>query len=201
MREYTAIFICILICNVFICPKSFGQTDYTYKKGKSFKSTNALSMTDTIDLTSISSPIPYKKSRPGQIQTIACPVRLPGYVRGIFFGTTGYAAYPNTCLTSRQVQRFPRPLWRVPHPSVSRISSPGPAVFQRTICFLWHRKARVHSSRKSRCRRRGSSQPKSGKTGRCRRLPLSCLFAGIPAAFPPFRSPQRGCCRPSVMAY
>ena len=108
-------------------------------------------------------------------------------------GTTGYAAYPNTCLTSRQVQRFPRPLWRVPHPSVSRISSPGPAVFQRTICFLWHRKARVHSSRKSRCRRRGSSQPKSGKTGRCRRLPLSCLFAGIPAAFPPFRSPQRGC--------
>lgn len=85
MREYTAIFICILICNVFICPKSFGQTDYTYKKGKSFKSTNALSMTDTIDLTSISSPIPYKKSIPGQIQTIACPVRLPGYVRGIFF--------------------------------------------------------------------------------------------------------------------
>ena len=74
MREYTAIFICILICNVFICPKSFGQTDYTYKKGKSFKSTNALSMTDTIDLTSISSPIPYKKSIPGQIQTIACPV-------------------------------------------------------------------------------------------------------------------------------
>ena len=85
MREYKAIFICILICNVFVCPKSFGQTDYTYKKGKSFKSTNALSMTDTIDLTSISSPIPYKKSRPGQIQTIACPVRLPGYVRGIFF--------------------------------------------------------------------------------------------------------------------
>ena len=74
MREYTAIFICILICNVFICPKSFGQTDYTYKKGKSFKSTNALSMTDTIDLTSISSPIPYKKSRPGQIQTIVTPL-------------------------------------------------------------------------------------------------------------------------------
>lgn len=85
MREYTAIFICILICNVFICPKSFGQTDYTYEKGKSFKNTNALSMTDTIDLTSISSPIPYKKSIPGQTQTIACPVRLPGYVRGIFF--------------------------------------------------------------------------------------------------------------------
>lgn len=42
-------------------------------------------MTDTIDLTSISSPIPYKKSIPGQTQTIACPVRLPGYVRGIFF--------------------------------------------------------------------------------------------------------------------
>ena len=85
MREYKAIFICILICNVFVCPKSFGQTDYTYEKGKSFKNTNALSMTDTIDLTSISSPIPYKKSIPGQTQTIACPVRLPGYVRGIFF--------------------------------------------------------------------------------------------------------------------
>ena len=85
MREYKAIFICILICNVFVCPKSFGQTDYTYEKGKSFKNTNALSMTDTIDLTSISSPIPYKKSIPGHIQTIACPVRLPGYVRGIFF--------------------------------------------------------------------------------------------------------------------
>ena len=63
MREYKAIFICILICNVFVCPKSFGQTDYTYEKGKSFKNTNALSMTDTIDLTSISSPISYKKSR------------------------------------------------------------------------------------------------------------------------------------------
>ena len=49
-----------------------------YEKGKSFKNTNALSMTDTIDLTSISSPIPYKKSIPGQTQTIACPVRLPG---------------------------------------------------------------------------------------------------------------------------
>lgn len=85
MREYKAIFICILICNVFVCPKSFGQTDYTYEKGKSFKNTNALSMTDTIDLTSISSPISYKKSIPGQTQTIACPVRLPGYVRGIFF--------------------------------------------------------------------------------------------------------------------
>lgn len=71
MREYKAIFICILICNVFVCPKSFGQTDYTYEKGKSFKNTNALSMTDTIDLTSISSPIPYKKSIPGQTQTIA----------------------------------------------------------------------------------------------------------------------------------
>ena len=44
MREYKAIFICILICNVFVCPKSFGQTDYTYEKGKSFKNTNALSM-------------------------------------------------------------------------------------------------------------------------------------------------------------
>ena len=65
MREYKAIFICILICNVFVCPKSFGQTDYTYEKGKSFKNTNALSMTDTIDLTSISSPISYKKSIPG----------------------------------------------------------------------------------------------------------------------------------------
>ena len=71
MREYKAIFICILICNVFVCPKSFGQTDYTYEKGKSFKNTNALSMTDTIDLTSISSPISYKKSIPGQIRTIA----------------------------------------------------------------------------------------------------------------------------------
>lgn len=69
MREYKAIFICILICNVFVCPKSFGQTDYTYEKGKSFKNTNALSMTDTIDLTSISSPISYKKSIPGQTQT------------------------------------------------------------------------------------------------------------------------------------
>lgn len=39
MREYKAIFICILICNVFVCPKSFGQTDYTYEKGKSFKNT------------------------------------------------------------------------------------------------------------------------------------------------------------------
>ena len=55
------------------------------KKESHFKNTNALSMTDTIDLTSISSPIPYKKSIPGQTQTIACPVRLPGYVRGIFF--------------------------------------------------------------------------------------------------------------------
>ena len=73
MREYKAIFICILICNVFVCPKSFGQTDYTYEKGKSFKNTNALSMTDTIDLTSISSPIPYKKSIPGLL-----PVRY-GY--------------------------------------------------------------------------------------------------------------------------
>lgn len=112
MREYTAIFICILICNVFICPKSFGQTDYTYKKGKSFKSTNALSMTDTIDLTSISSPIPYKKSRPGQIQTIACPVRLPGYVRGIFFSRDsrpGDFEWPNNTNDSYLgVQRFKR---------------------------------------------------------------------------------------------
>ena len=60
------------------CPKSFGKQITHMKKGKSFKNTNALSMTDTIDLTSISSPIPYKKSIPGQIQTIACPVRLPG---------------------------------------------------------------------------------------------------------------------------
>lgn len=37
MREYKAIFICILICNVFVCPKSFGQTDYTYEKGKVFQ--------------------------------------------------------------------------------------------------------------------------------------------------------------------
>lgn len=77
--------ICILICCTTICPKLFGQIDYTYEKGKSFKDTNALLMADTVDLTSISSPIPYEKSVPEQNQTIAYPIRLPGYVRGIFF--------------------------------------------------------------------------------------------------------------------
>lgn len=85
MRENKVIFICMLIYSIFVCPKSFGQTNYTYEKGKSFKNTDALLMTDTIDLTSISSPIPYKKSIPGQTQTIACPIQLPKYVRGIFF--------------------------------------------------------------------------------------------------------------------
>lgn len=77
--------ICILICCTTICPKLFGQIDYTYEKGKSFKDTNALLMADTVDLISISSPIPYEKSVPEQTQTIAYPVRLPEYVRGIFF--------------------------------------------------------------------------------------------------------------------
>ena len=77
--------ICILICCTTICPKLFGQIDYTYEKGKSFKDTNALLMADTVDLISISSPIPYEKSAPEQTQTIAYPIRLPEYVRGIFF--------------------------------------------------------------------------------------------------------------------
>lgn len=85
MRENKVIFICMLIYSMFVCPKSFGQTNYTYEKGKPFTNTNALLMTNMIDLTSISSPIPYKKSIPGQIQTIACPIQLPKYVRGIFF--------------------------------------------------------------------------------------------------------------------
>lgn len=77
--------ICILISSIFLCPKVFGQTEYTYEKGKSFKNTNALLMTDTIDLTSIFSPIAYEKAVPNPIQTLAYTVRLPGYVRGIFF--------------------------------------------------------------------------------------------------------------------
>lgn len=85
MRENKIIFICVLIYSIFVCSRSFGQANYTYERGKSFRNTDALLMTDTVDLTSISSPIPYKKSIPGQTQTIACPVRLPKYVRGIFF--------------------------------------------------------------------------------------------------------------------
>lgn len=77
--------ICILISSIFLCPKVFGQTEYTYEKGKSFKNTNALLMTDTVDLTSIFSPIVYENSVPEPIQTLAYPVRLPRYVRGIFF--------------------------------------------------------------------------------------------------------------------
>ncbi|WP_455666235.1 Sip1-related alpha-galactosidase [Phocaeicola sp.] len=90
--------ICILICCTTICPKSFGQIDYMYEKGKSFKDTNALLMADTVDLTSISSPIPYEKSVPEQTQTIAYPVRLPEYVRGIFFSRdsrSGDFEWPN----------------------------------------------------------------------------------------------------------
>ena len=78
MREYKAIFICILICNVFVCPKSFGQTDYTYEKGKSFKNTNALSMTDTIDLTSISSPYPIRNPYPDKPRLLPVRYGYPG---------------------------------------------------------------------------------------------------------------------------
>lgn len=85
MRKNKVISICILISSIFLCPEVFGQTAYTYEKGKSFKNTNALLMTDTIDLSSIFSPITYEKSVPESIQTLAYPVGLPGYVRGIFF--------------------------------------------------------------------------------------------------------------------
>ena len=85
MRKNKVISICILISSIFLCPTVFGQTEYTYEKGKSFKNTNALLMTDTVDLTSIFSPIVYENSVPEPIQTLAYPVRLPGYVRGIFF--------------------------------------------------------------------------------------------------------------------
>lgn len=85
MRKNRVISVCILICSIFACPKVFGQIDYTYKKGKSFKDTNALPMTDTVNLVSISSPILYEKSVPEHSRTIAYPVQLPSYVRGIFF--------------------------------------------------------------------------------------------------------------------
>lgn len=85
MGKNKVIFIYILIYSVFVCPKTFGQTNYTYKKGHSFKDTHALLMSDTVDLTSISSPIPYEDFVPEHTQTIAYPIRLPGYVRGIFF--------------------------------------------------------------------------------------------------------------------
>lgn len=85
MKKNLVISIWIHACIILFAPDAFGQTDYSYEKGKSFKNTTAFFMPDTIDLTHISSSIPYEESVPEHIQTIAYPVRLPEYVRGIFF--------------------------------------------------------------------------------------------------------------------
>ena len=61
------------------------QTDYTYEKGKSFKDMPALFMQDSIDLTHISATVSYDRTIPERTQTVAYPVKLPDYVRGIFF--------------------------------------------------------------------------------------------------------------------
>lgn len=85
MKKKKAISICILIGSLLVCPAIFGQTDYMYRKGMSFKDTEAVLMPDTIDLVRISSSILYEKCVPESAQTIAYTVQLPEYIRGIFF--------------------------------------------------------------------------------------------------------------------
>ena len=103
----------------------------------------------------------------------------------------GYAAYPSIFQANRQVPRCCHPHGHERHPSASRTSSADLAVSPHIVSFRLHRRVPARSSRKSRYRRQESSRQKSERTGHCLRLPLSCLSAGIPTGFPPFRSPPQ----------
>lgn len=85
MKKKTGKSITLAICCIFLCLSAWGQTDYVYEKGKSFKKPEALFMPDTIDFACFSLPVSYKESIPAHTQTVAFPIRLPNYVRGMFF--------------------------------------------------------------------------------------------------------------------
>lgn len=61
------------------------QTDYTYLKGKSFKDTPATMMPDTFRLDGDTRALTYADAIPASTQTVAYPVKLPEYTRGLFF--------------------------------------------------------------------------------------------------------------------
>lgn len=97
MKKKIINLIVFFVCGILVCPKLFGQTDYTYKKGHPFNDTPAISMADTINLTFASLPVLYERTVPEAAQTLAYPIRLPRYVRGIFFSQDIHPAnqWPN----------------------------------------------------------------------------------------------------------
>lgn len=85
MKKNTVFGLALLVSASSMCLHVFGQSDYTYIKGKSFKNTRSLFINDTINLVAPVPTVIYKESVPEPTQTVSLPLRLPGYVRGIFF--------------------------------------------------------------------------------------------------------------------
>ncbi len=79
--------ICWLIMAVaaWLCTTALAQNSFVYQKGKSFKDVNAYHMKEELDLNAVSDPIRYAEQLPEQQNTLSYQVRLPAYVRGIFF--------------------------------------------------------------------------------------------------------------------
>lgn len=72
---------------ILVAPSLFGQSPFTYSKGKTYRDMAAHRMEKNIDLRecSPSTPILYERQVPELQTTLSYTVTLPAYVRGIFF--------------------------------------------------------------------------------------------------------------------
>lgn len=74
-----------LVVAFFVCTEMEGQNDYAYRKGKSYANVPATRLPDAIDLSAELQSLVYQNAVPEGVHTLACPLFLPKYVRGVFF--------------------------------------------------------------------------------------------------------------------
>lgn len=76
----------LLLANTVAIPTTvFAQNTFDYTKGKSFQEIPSLKMTNTIDLSQLSTPVFYENAIPVNQTTLSYRVQLPNHIRGLFF--------------------------------------------------------------------------------------------------------------------
>lgn len=88
-----------LVVAFFVCTEMEGQNDYAYRKGKSYANVPATRLPDAIDLSAELQSLVYQNAVPEGVHTLACPLFLPKYVRGVFLAVIRGWAITNGLIT------------------------------------------------------------------------------------------------------